>query len=579
MIAESSPAVWRMDTRWLLGLIVLRIVLLGWYASHLPLLEKYDEANHYDVAHFIARAGRLPQVGDAPNVADHLRIYQQYDQPPLTYLLLAPIVRLFDGSSALLVQPAGASFCDSPPATFYIHPQQPTSELEANWRGIRAARFVIMSLTTLALPFIWWAGRIVTPESRHLALLASVTYCLLPVLLDVSVWVNNDALLLLLGAMALVPTARHARRIATWRDDLALLVLSIGALLTKLTGLPLVLVAALLVLRRRPQLRWRLLGLLLIGLVLVGALNLSQCGLPLCRLHRFALPISDFTALPASLRFFLPGLTEMIQHWLVPAPRLLPDASVALYGLSAALYSSVFVGSVLALMRRDPIAQQLAVWCLLLLGAALGLALLRIWWLQVSFFKPRYLSVALPAVCLLIGLGLRWWLLRWRWVVVMWVLSLLAVAMVMPIGSHRPLWQSVERLSQLPESAISIAPLRFENGLRVEAYEWDADSIWLYMRPERPIEQAAFALLTTHRTDGERLAVCGQLAGTGLWNAPDWQPDEWVRQRFALNTAGAAAFSLALYPLQALPPPETYFDAERPITRIAGDDVRLIVRP
>ncbi len=71
------------------GLLFIQLCLGGLYVSRIPIGNAPDERSHFDYAEQVAQTGRLP-------VANGERSYEAV-QPPLYYLLAAPLDRLFSG--------------------------------------------------------------------------------------------------------------------------------------------------------------------------------------------------------------------------------------------------------------------------------------------------------------------------------------------------------------------------------------------------------------------------------------------------------------------------------------------------
>ena len=106
----------------LAGIIIIRMVASLWFAVHTPLWEKSDEINHYLYARFIATEGRLPTGDDFPELPQGKEIYVQFDQPPLYYLMLTPIVALADGVDMPLPTPNPIPVGANPFLHYFVHP-------------------------------------------------------------------------------------------------------------------------------------------------------------------------------------------------------------------------------------------------------------------------------------------------------------------------------------------------------------------------------------------------------------------------------------------------------------------------
>jgi 4-amino-4-deoxy-L-arabinose transferase-like glycosyltransferase len=190
------------------------LTLAGLYAVRTPDWQAPDEPAHYNYVRQIADEGRLPVIapGDwqqeyqeqlkasrfAPELLDRLDTIQYEDhQPPLYYLLLAPVYALSDGD-------------------------------------LLALRLVSALLGAGVVMAVWAALRAAFPGRPALALSGAGFVAFLPQHLSILASVNNDALAELVGALTLwaaIGYLRGARR----ARPLALGVLTGIALITKTT--------------------------------------------------------------------------------------------------------------------------------------------------------------------------------------------------------------------------------------------------------------------------------------------------------------------------------------------------------
>jgi hypothetical protein len=230
-----------------LSLIIAIYLAIGaLYAVNTPAWQVPDEPAHYNYIRHIARTGRLPvlQVGDYDqNYLEQLKSekfppdkpidsirYESY-QPPLYYLLLAPVFILFDGALIPL-------------------------------------RLFSLALGAGVIVFAFLAVRELFPARPLLALTAAGFIAFIPQHVAMMAGVNSDSLaewLMAIGLWLIVrgtketegrEGTRSARR---WK--LALAFVLGAAFLTKVTVYPLAAVAALAILlrwiRQRPLVEWR----------------------------------------------------------------------------------------------------------------------------------------------------------------------------------------------------------------------------------------------------------------------------------------------------------------------------------
>jgi 4-amino-4-deoxy-L-arabinose transferase-like glycosyltransferase len=216
-----------------LTLIVVTYLLVGTlFAVYTPDWQAPDEPAHYNYVRYLAKQGRLPvlQHGDYPQ--DYLEeiksqkfpahlsidpIRYEYHQPPLYYLLAAPIFKLFGG--ALL-------------------PLRLLSVILGGGLIYVAYRLVVA----------------VCPAQTVLALGTAAFVAFVPMHVAMTAAVNNDTLAELLLALALWGVMRYLRRETEGRKASAHVGLLLGlGLLTKINALIGVVVAVAAVVLRR----WR----------------------------------------------------------------------------------------------------------------------------------------------------------------------------------------------------------------------------------------------------------------------------------------------------------------------------------
>lgn len=188
------------DERFRLGVILLVYgILASCYLVRVPLGRQPDETAHLQYIEHLAKEHRFPIFQGREK-----GIYEAH-QPPLYYLLCVP-------SSWV-----ASRISDTAPAY--------------------AARFASL-LAGLVLVFLTYRiARVVRPDQPSLALTAAGFTALLPMHLNVSASVGNDALAGMLCAFVLLLLLHRAPEQGTWKRE-ALIGLSIGlGLLTKTTCL------------------------------------------------------------------------------------------------------------------------------------------------------------------------------------------------------------------------------------------------------------------------------------------------------------------------------------------------------
>lgn len=567
-------------------ILLLRLALSLGFALHTPLWERSDEMNHYRYAHFIAREGRLPTPADMPNVPDGYEIYVQFDQPPLYYLLLAPIVAAFDDDALLRTQANPFPVCPAQPFEFYyLHSRAEEFPPQGTALAAWLARLLTIGLGLGATALLWQAARWLRPQQPQEAHLTAALFATWPASVEMTTWLNNDALVLFGGALALAGLARFY--VQPDRRSLALLaagaVVSLAAKLTGLAVVPaLVGVVGAHLLRKQPPRRrfWIVFSMvLLLSIVAFAGWSLARCGQPVCRLHRYTLmwdDLNEFVYKLLRLDYYAEGLGHLTQTATVPQ---ISEAVPADPLVMLALALLLFAGLVLALIAGQAQPSGASGWLWLLLAGALGLAFARVWWLQVGYFHVRYLAAALPALVLLLArgydlLGAVWPPLR---------LGLLgffaALSLLFPLSYYRPAYVAPPRAAALPQSAQLIEPLRFAGGIELGAYEIIEEGprltrLRLYWRSEQPSETPLFAMIETQNAQGLPVERCGLTLGTALWPSTQWTPGEWVAQDFRFQAwIFAQSFDAALYGIEAPSYIASTYDPQRSTARLAGQSV------
>ena len=271
----------------LIIILSLYVLLAALYGLFNPLFEAPDEHHHFFTARFMGETKTVPLVTTAGPL-----IRQEAAQPPLYYILTAPLAALVDTSGAegqLWFNPE-VSLGVPQPANInsFVH----TERESWPWQGYALAAHLMRFLSTMiglgTLICIYGSGRLIWPASPDVALLATALVAFLPQFGFLHGTITNDVLIIFLASAVLW------QLLWIWFNQtttarLLLLGVTIGlAVLTKMAGLLLLLpalpVLALMVWRDRQALNetggekgsggWRRL-LRLAALVIVPALLVS----------------------------------------------------------------------------------------------------------------------------------------------------------------------------------------------------------------------------------------------------------------------------------------------------------------
>ena len=428
--------------------LALFFVLGGIYSLATPIFEASDELWHYPFIKHLADSNGLFRPGNLPvQSPDNVGPWRQEgSQPPLYYYLGAVLTRWIDTSDADAVRwlnphaNMGIPTADRN-VNMVIHPAgQP---MRGTVLAVHLVRWmsVLMGAVTVLMTYLL-ALRLM-PRDRMLAMTAACLTAFNPMFLFVTSSVNNDALVIMLSAIALwlmvrivlglggsslSASAKSAARSATARNsapdgttaprwELLLLGVVLGlASLSKASALGLLPLAALTgaaVAWRKKSWKELFLAALLIGgpLLLVGGWWYYRNW----RLYHDPLGLNTFIAIVGG-RYPKPSLLQLAREWKgfvmsywgffggmnVPAPNwvYVPSTLLAVLGL---------VGVPVYLWRtsRNGLTpwRWLALALVMLWPATVFVSLVR-WTLMTIASQGRLMFAALTALSLLMAMGL-----------------------------------------------------------------------------------------------------------------------------------------------------------------------------
>jgi len=238
--AAASHAPAARAPRGLAVLVAAYIVLATLFATTIPLWESPDAIWHYYfIAHLAAGHG-LPERADEGVDAPWR---QQGSQPPLYYVLNAPLVSLVgtsDADQVIRFNPHAAVGVAGPGGNVnrMVHYRR---ERALPWRGtVLAARLVSLASVLfglLAVLATWALAREVFPDRPAVPLATAGLLAFNPEFLFFSGSISNDIAIAAAGALVLWRAAVVLRRGTTARNCVWLGVACGLALLTKLSGL------------------------------------------------------------------------------------------------------------------------------------------------------------------------------------------------------------------------------------------------------------------------------------------------------------------------------------------------------
>ncbi len=493
-------------SRWFnIKTILAAYALLGvLYAFASPVFEKPDELWHFAYIKLLADGRGFPTP---PVVISDDTPAQEITQPPLYYLMAAPIVRVLvpdttDFFGLLHRNPAvGTSLDNNDNKNMFIHTAREAFPFHGTVLAIYILRVFSLVFGGLAIWFTYQMSLAIWPQRSSTALLAAAIVAFTPQFVFVTSAVSNDGLSAATGALVLWLTARLLRRGLTRRRALVLGSALGMAALSKASELGLIpiVVFVVLIAAHAPDgrsLRWRdrigasvwtLLPVLLIAgawYVRTYALYGDVLGTSIHEQLPWARPQ------PISFGEAMLQLPTIIRsYWLaygwgtIGPPQVIYSALnlLAAIGLIGAVYTLYTV-----IVNRDRIVG----WCLLALGGWLAVMVVAlISWNQILLSPLGRLALpAIAAIGVLIAMGWtaigsRWlsdrrlnFLKKFPWAsatsIGLFGLVLSAIPIVLLPAYAPPQFLSVDQIAQRPGQATDV---RFGNLARLIRLEVPQD--------------------------------------------------------------------------------------------------------
>jgi 4-amino-4-deoxy-L-arabinose transferase-like glycosyltransferase len=423
-VQVQIAALTRDETGWALsrgfiGLVLVSAAFLTFWSFVVPIFETPDEPDHWQYARFVNQNHCLPVYGSS---------FVEANSPPLYYLLIAPLAVRTELPPISYRQEHGDFSLAFPPRHF----RNATGDFRRYW-PIREARLLTVLMSVLSVAFCYLAG--LEASGKHLTgLLVGGLVAFWPQFTFRGMSVSNDALVATLSAITIYLVVRLIRRGFSWTvGTLAAIAIS-GAFLSKVNAcfLPVPFMIALLserATRRRRFIRLVALGAIMLLIVAPWMIrNQHLYGDPLAQKAMLTV-VSQYVRInPLSSEYFL-----------IRFPLLLTISSIGDFGwmnLLLPMWAYLLYASALALgalccikaVIRHCIAPRLS----LVLITTFILNLVVVIYINLTFEQPqgRYMLPSVPAVALLVGLGLES-VKRWSASSTLAAVSLLAVSNVL----------------------------------------------------------------------------------------------------------------------------------------------------
>ncbi len=550
----------------ILALILVLKLLLGLlYVTQQPLWQ-YHEADFLRVVRTLRDEGRLPVLADdaAPDTKNN-------SQPPLYYFMLLPFVASMDDNQAVPPGINPLAVCDG--YNTNLTSLVTTTAYDNPLHGAVALGYTLrlLSLVTslLAVTFTYLAGRVLFPNKPVVALLAAALLAFEPTAVIVASEINNDNLILALGAVHLWLCARLIHQRGSLALNLVgLLVIAVLGLLAKLSGWLMLAISILLIIglllqmmrrrasRRQRQIALGMVGLLIVAVVGIVLFNIAQYGSPLGRYRGLEKTVTaTLQNLPPRhvIQMTVATLQDTFADYLNPLRSVQPPTIlILLYGavLSLGILAGLYGVFQAIRSRSKPLLISFAlliIYAVLMVGLVIFRSILNNgtpdFVNTMLIISPvRYYAPALPALALICSAGFAVIALSRLPSVgslagialaACWLLVSL-VALTVPLNMSQ--LRSTAVMSQSDYAALSgvvsvqdaqAADLPQILGYRLQTHPADGLIVLdLYVRANQPLTENY--ALQTNLTNGTQHTSCRTVPVRGLYPTPRWPLDKVV---------------------------------------------------
>jgi 4-amino-4-deoxy-L-arabinose transferase-like glycosyltransferase len=376
-------------------LILAAFLLLVAWSFAVPVFESPDEMHHWQYARYLHDAHRLPLYGPA---------FVEANSPPLYYALVAPVATesaspppaLWYDVNGSLVMPFAPRFFQNAGGDFL------------RYRPIRLARFISVLMSVLTVWLCWRAGQRLGGNS--LAILCASLVAFLPQFTFRGTAVSNDVLVTMMAAATLLCIVRLLQEPFTWRLGSAAAVALSAAYLAKISAICLIGPVTLAIWWTEgsaPQRLFRIVGVLGLAGLIVAPWSLRNVVL-------YGDPFAS-GAMPGAVGQIMSYRSLTSPYFRTTFPSLMWRSFVGLFGWMNLMLPEVYyrIFWVLGLLGLGSVAFQVATRrrdarIVTILAAIVVLNLAVVIHINRSFEQPqgRYMFVALPALALLVAMGL-----------------------------------------------------------------------------------------------------------------------------------------------------------------------------
>lgn len=544
-------------------LLVVFIALASVSSVLVPLGEAPDEVSHYSYADYVSRYLALPPAEGAA--------YGQVHQPPLYYALVAGVIRWIPrGELGILANPDFVLYDPETP-NLLLHPRVESFPYQGNALAWHLARLLSVAMSAVTVWAVWQLARELVSDA-WIALGSAAFVAFLPEFVFVGSVVNNDNLVIMLSALAVLQTVRVIKPNARLRDFVWLGLLVGLAPLAKLSGLVACLFAA-------AVLSWQLIrlpsrGSLLRGAAVAGVTaalvylpfalyNISRYGDPLG--WSFLLADSTLRTHPMTLTDFWNNVRNLyLSFWARYGGAMHLDLPGWIYIVFSLLGLAALVGWILIWRKRGtfdvpaPQARRVVVlaglfWLLLLIAHTR-------WSLNtLGSDQARQLFAGLPLLAIFLTTGWARLFKNVRTAALIWGACFLAAALFMLFtlfSTYRaPAYAASDPLPTLGGAQVDFGKTIRLLDYRVEplqARPGDTVAFTAHWQALKPVDQNDWLLLQLMRgseaiVNKDGVPTAGRLT-TDLWKTNEIYTSRHTFQIPADAEAGEYTLTVGLHP-------------------------------
>jgi 4-amino-4-deoxy-L-arabinose transferase-like glycosyltransferase len=370
------------------------VLLVAWSFA-VPVFESPDEVHHWQYARYLHDERRLPQYG--PN-------FVEANSPPVYYALLAPIATHSAYPPSLVWSDSEGSLVVPVPPRLY---HNAGGDFQRYW-PIRLGRLLTVLMSVATIWLCWRAGDLVGGSSA--AVLAASLVAFLPQFTFRGSTISNDALVTTMSAATIVSIVTIMGRAFTWRAGSAGAFALAAAYLSKISAISLCAPFALALWWSEGPARVRLTRL--VGVMGLAALIVAPWSL--YNVVEYGDPFAS-GAMRTAVGHIISERPLSSPYFWTTFPAVLSRSFVGVFGwmnlgLPEAYYWIYWILGIVGLVAIAVrvVTRNTSAKLPLVLAAIVVLNLAVVIHINRSFEQPqgRYMFVALPALAVLIAMGL-----------------------------------------------------------------------------------------------------------------------------------------------------------------------------